>query len=252
MRQRGKEGNTGRRNEIEKKRFMVGLVQLKHVGPASCVSFGSALSSALSCLWRISHPDIRRACRLNASTAAVEDVTARTVVVRPLRSHHKFLKNRTMTLKILLASLLIAVTTSSVLSSSEDHHRVPSRSHRIDQFVWPVWYRDRLPHARHNRPDDERVVRETTTTTRSPWTPRPQVLTTRSPQQINSASRHTEQRMLEQKFNGAVAMAETDGTRAIAYAGYHGNHRHQPKEMGTQSFQPITTTVPTYTRHHSG
>ncbi|XP_039304472.1 epidermal growth factor-like protein 7 isoform X2 [Solenopsis invicta] len=158
-----------------------------------------------------------------------------------------------MTLKILLASFLIAATTSSVLSSSEDHHRVPPRNHKIDQFIWPVWYRDRLPHARHDRLDDERVSRETTTSTRSPWTPqRSQVSTTRSPQQINSASRHIEQRMLKQKFNGVVAMAETGGTRAIAYAGYHGNHRHQPREMGPQSFQPVTTTVPTYTRHHSG
>ena len=196
-------------------------------------------------------PDIRRACReLNASTVAVEDVTARTVV-RTLRSHHKFLKSRTMTLKILLESLLIAAVTSSVLSSSEDHHRVLLRNHRI---VLPVWYHDRLPHPRHDYlDDDKRIVQETTTTTmKNPWTLRPQVSTTRSSQQINSASRHIEQRMLEQKFNGAVAMAENGGTRAIAYAGYHGNHRHQPREMGTQGFQPISTTVPTYTRHHSG
>ncbi|XP_024888625.1 uncharacterized protein LOC112465346 isoform X1 [Temnothorax curvispinosus] len=155
-----------------------------------------------------------------------------------------------MTLKILLASLLIAATTSSVPPSLEDHHGIPSRSHRI---VWPLWYRDRLPHARHDRLDDKLVVRETTTTARSPWTPRPQVSTTRSPQQINSASGHLEQRMLEQKFNGAVAMVENGGTRAIAYAGYHSNHRqHQPREMGAQGFQPITTTVPTYAKHHSG
>lgn len=156
-----------------------------------------------------------------------------------------------MTLKILLASLLIAATTSSVLSSLEDHHGIPSRSHRI---VWPVWYRDRLPHAKHDRLDDKRVVQETTTTTaRSPWTSRPQISTTRSPRdQINLASRHMEQRMLEQKFN-AVAIVENGGTRATAYAGYHGNHhQHQPREMGTQGFQPITTTIPTYTRHHSG
>lgn len=193
-------------------------------------------------------PDIRQACReLNVSTVTVEDVTARTVIVRTSRSHHKFLKSRTMTLKILLASLLIAATTSSALSSSEDHHRVPARNHRI---VWPVWYRDRLLHVRHDRFDDERV-QETTTTTRNPWTPQPQITTTRSPQQINSASRHIEQRMLE-KFNGAMAMAENDGTRAIAYAGYHGNHQYQPREMGMQGFQPITTTVPTYTRYHPG
>ncbi|XP_018360733.1 PREDICTED: uncharacterized protein LOC108759677 [Trachymyrmex cornetzi] len=155
-----------------------------------------------------------------------------------------------MTLKILLEILLIAAATSSVLSSSEDHHRVLLRSHRI---VLPVWYHNRLPHARHDHLDNEGVVRETTTTTmKNPWTLRSQVSTTKSSQQINSASRHIEQRMLEQKFNGAVAMAENGGTRAIAYAGYHGNHRHQPREMGTQGYQPISTTVPTYTRHHSG
>ncbi|KYN40195.1 Epidermal growth factor-like protein 7 [Trachymyrmex septentrionalis] len=155
-----------------------------------------------------------------------------------------------MTLKILLESLLIAAATSSVLSSSEDHHRVLLRSHKT---VLPVWYHDRLPHAKHHL-DDERIVQETTTTTtmKNPWTLRPQISTTRSSQQINSASRHIEQRILEQKFNGAVAMAENGGTRAIAYAGYHGNHRHQPKEMSTQGFQLISTTVPTYTRHHSG
>ncbi|KYQ51240.1 Epidermal growth factor-like protein 7 [Trachymyrmex zeteki] len=202
------------------------------------------------------YPSSDRACReLNASTVAVEDVTARTVVVRTSHSHHKFSKSRTMTLKILL-SLLIAATTCSVLSSSEDHPRVLLRSHRI---VLPVWYHDRLPHARHDHLDDERIVRETTTTTttttttKNPWTLRPQVSTTRSSQQINSASRHMEQWMLEQKFNGAVAMAENGGTRTIAYTGYHhGNHRHQPREMGTQGFQSISTTVPTYTRHHSG
>jgi len=155
-----------------------------------------------------------------------------------------------MTLKILLESLLIAAATSSVLSSSEDHHRVLLRSHKT---VLPVWYHDRLPHAKYHL-DDERIVQETTTTTtmKNPWTLRPQISTTRSSQQINSASRHIEQRILEQKFNGAVAMAENGGTRAIAYAGYHGNHRHQPKEMSTQGFQLISTTVPTYTRHHSG
>lgn len=225
---------------------MVGLVQLKHVGPASYVWFGSGLS----CPWRISHwISVEPVANLtNASTAAVEDVTAR-IIVRTSRSRHKFLKSRTMTLKILLASLLIAATTSFVLSSSEDHHGIPSRSHRI---VWPVWYRDRQPHASHDRPDDKHLVRETTTP-RGPWTPRPQVSTTRSPQQINSASRHAEQRILEQKFNGAVAMVENSGTRAIAYAGYHGSHhQHHLRETDTQGFQLITTTVPTFTRHHSG
>lgn len=155
-----------------------------------------------------------------------------------------------MTLKVLLASLLIAATTGSVLPSSEDHHGISSRSHRM---VWPVWYRDRQPHARHDRLDDKRAVRETTTAVRTPWTPRPQVSTTRSPQQINSASRHPEQRMVEQKFNGAVAMVANGGTRAIAYAGYHGNHhQHHLRETDTQGFQLITTTVPTFTRHHSG
>lgn len=147
-----------------------------------------------------------------------------------------------MDLKILLACLLIA---GSVLASPEDHHRLHS-SHRV---VWPVWYRDRLLHARHDRPDDERrdVVRETTTT-KGPWTPlRPQVSATRSPQQINSASRHH----VEHKF-GVVTITEHGGTRATAYASYQSNHRHQPREAVTQNYQLVPTTAPTYTRHHAG
>ncbi|XP_011267023.1 protein HEG [Camponotus floridanus] len=141
-----------------------------------------------------------------------------------------------MALKILLACLLIAMA-SSAPSSPKDHHRLPS--HRV---VWPAWYRDRLLHARH----DEHRARETTTT-RAPWTPL-QVSATRSPQQINSVSRHHH---TEHKF-GVVTIAEHDGTRATAYAGYHGDHRHQPREAVTQSYQLAPTAAPTYTRYHAG
>ncbi|EZA60754.1 Low-density lipoprotein receptor-related protein 1B [Ooceraea biroi] len=159
-----------------------------------------------------------------------------------------------MALKIPLAYLLIAIAASLALSSSDDHHhRVPPHNHR---FAWPVWYRDRLLHTRHGHPNDERVVpgTSTVTTTRSPWTVRPQVPTTRSPHQVNPVLRHhVGQRTLEHKFSGgAVAMAKYDGTRAIAYASYHDNHRHQPREAVTQSYQLVPTTAPTYTRHHSG
>lgn len=151
-----------------------------------------------------------------------------------------------MALKILLACLFIAATASSAPSSPEDHHRLPSHSHRV---VWPVWYRDRLLHARHDRPDDEHSVVRETTTTRGPWTPlRPQVSATRSPQQINSVSRHHH---VEHKL-GVVTIAEHGGTRATAYAGYHDNHRHQPREAVTQSYQLVPTTAPTYTRYHTG
>ncbi|XP_032690189.1 latent-transforming growth factor beta-binding protein 2 [Odontomachus brunneus] len=156
-----------------------------------------------------------------------------------------------MALKILLTCWFIANTACPALSSPEDHHRVPSRSdHRV---VWPAWYRDRLLHARHDRSGDGRVAPETTTS-RSPWTSRAQVTATRSPspQQPDSWHHHMEQRTLEHNFSGAVAMTEHGGTRAIAYAGYHGNHRHQPAEVVTQSYQLIPTTAPTYTRHHPG
>ncbi|XP_011153397.1 latent-transforming growth factor beta-binding protein 4 [Harpegnathos saltator] len=161
-----------------------------------------------------------------------------------------------MALKILLACWLIATTASPALSSPEDHHRVPSRGdHRV---VWPAWYRDRLLHAKHERvSEDGRVVPETSTA-RSPWTSRPQVSTaarSQSPQQPQSTRRHhVEQRTLEQNLSsvGAVVMTEHGGTRAIAYAGYHGNHRHQAREAVTQSYQLIPTTAPTYTRHHPG
>lgn len=159
-----------------------------------------------------------------------------------------------MALKILLACWLIATFTASpALSSSEDHHRASSRGdHRV---VWPAWYRERLLRARHDHPNDGHVVQETTTA-RSPWTSRPQMMaTTRSPQapqQASSRHHHVEQRTLEHNFSGAVAMTEHGGTRAIAYAGYHGNHRHQPREAVTQSYQLIPTTASTYTRHHPG
>ncbi|XP_029164950.1 protein HEG homolog 1 [Nylanderia fulva] len=143
-----------------------------------------------------------------------------------------------MALEILLACLLIIAT-----ASPEDHHRSPSHSsHRV---VWPVWYRDRLLHVRHDRQDD---VRETTTT-RAPWIPsRPQLSATRSPQQINPlASRHHH---VEHKLG--VVITEQGDTRATAYAGYQGNHRHQSREAVTQSYQLVPTTPPTYTRHHAG
>lgn len=164
-----------------------------------------------------------------------------------------------MALKIsLVVCLLITIIASLALSSSEDHHhhhhhRVPPQNHR--SATWPVWYHDRLLHARHAHPNDERVASGTTTTTmKSPWTVRPQVPATRSPQQVNPAPRHhVGQRTLEHKSSsGAVAMAKYDGTRAIAYASYHDNHRHQSREAVTQSYQLVPTTAPTYTRHHSG
>ncbi|XP_014471142.1 PREDICTED: protocadherin Fat 4 [Dinoponera quadriceps] len=136
-----------------------------------------------------------------------------------------------MALKVLLACWIVA---SPALSSPED--RIPGHS----GVVWPAWYRDRLQHARHD------VVPETSTA-RNPW--RPQA--TRLAQRTNSRH-HVEQRTLEHNFSGAVAMTEHGGTKAIAYASYHGNHRHQPREDVTQSYQLIPTTAPTYTRHHSG
>lgn len=68
-----------RDGERRRERLMVGLVPAAEArGPRFVyLSFGSALSSALSCSWRIfSYPDVRR--ELSASTAeVVEDVTAR-------------------------------------------------------------------------------------------------------------------------------------------------------------------------------
>lgn len=183
-------------------------------------------------------------------------MTARRLVIRTPRDCHKcdkLPKSSMMAPKILLLACLlitIAARSSALSSSPEDHYRLSSHNRRI---VWPVWYRDRLLHARHNRPDDERPVVRETTTTRSPRTARSQVSATRLPQQADSAPRHhVEQRTLEHKTGGAVAMAEYGDTRAIAYAGYHSNHRHQPRDAVTQNYQLVPTTVPTYTRHHSG
>ncbi|XP_057329493.1 uncharacterized protein LOC130670214 isoform X2 [Microplitis mediator] len=46
-----------------------------------------------------------------------------------------------------------------------------------------------------------------------------------------------------EKFT-AVAVAEYSGTRAVAYAGYNNNNQDQ--------YAVYTTTIPSYTRHHSG
>lgn len=208
---------------------MVGLVPAAEARGPRFVSRSVVLSVVFSAAQRI-------------SLAAVEDVTARgTLVVVRTRDRHKYDKSLVepdaMALKILLACLLIAMA-SSVPSSPEDHHRLPS--HRV---VWPAWYRDRLLHARH---DEHRAIRETTTT-RGPWSPL-QVSATRSPQQINSVSRH---HRAEHKF-GVVTIAEQDGTRATAYAGYRDDHRHQPREAVTQTYQLAPTAAPTYTRYHAG
>ncbi|XP_003702433.1 epidermal growth factor-like protein slowdown [Megachile rotundata] len=72
-----------------------------------------------------------------------------------------------------------------------------------------------------------------------------------------SARHHGELRVHQQRPGNskpeklsAVAVAEYGGTRAIAYAGYHNNHRHQPRDV-TQSYH-ITSTQATYTRYHPG
>lgn len=253
--------NTGSRNETEKKTdsWWGWFTSSWSTWALLRVSRSVVSSVSLSAWpWRILAPDVHRTCRgLETSDTVLARASMmwrhRLPVVNldaivTSREFSRIRKSQTMAPKILLASLLIAISrvvpASSALSP-DDHHLSPSHNHKI---LWPVWYRDRLLNARQHRQDDEQRTVQETTTARSSWTPR--IFTTRLSQVTTAPRHHVDHRTLDQKFSGAVAMADYDGTRTIAYAGYHGNHRHQPRE--TQSSYQVPTTVPTYTRHYSG
>ncbi|XP_076665417.1 epidermal growth factor-like protein slowdown [Andrena cerasifolii] len=133
-----------------------------------------------------------------------------------------------------------------------DHHAFTS--HKV---FWPFWYHEKLARSRHDR--DGRSFQQPTAKS---WTRQDffgdKPTSTVAPADA-APSYHVEKGVHDQrpgaskpeKFS-AVAVAEYSGTRAIAYAGYHNNHRHQPREAPVQSYQHLATTPSTYTRHHPG
>ncbi|KAG7203454.1 hypothetical protein KM043_013517 [Ampulex compressa] len=157
----------------------------------------------------------------------------------------------------LIAWILLACTAIVPSGSEQLADERHAATHRM---VWPLWYHERIARARHEH-DARLIPREATT--RSPWSRedlagRTSSTTTRSPQS-KGVRHHVEHRFVEQRPTtarsekySAVAVAEYSGTRAVAYAGYHNNHRHQSREAVTQAYQRAATTAPTYTRHHPG
>ncbi|CAK9810229.1 Epidermal growth factor-like protein 7 [Anthophora quadrimaculata] len=154
--------------------------------------------------------------------------------------------------KILLMCIFLIL---SIITLKIGHVTGDQREYTNQRLLWPVWFHENLARARHDR--DGRSFPATQTNS---WNRNDLLLdrasSTVAPQ-TGASRHHVDQRVHEQRISkpekfSAVAVAEYGGTRAIAYAGYHNNHRHQPREAVTQSYQHLTTTPSTYTKHHPG
>ncbi|XP_029051203.2 uncharacterized protein LOC114879936 isoform X1 [Osmia bicornis bicornis] len=142
-------------------------------------------------------------------------------------------------------SLLVLPIEIVSIEHASSSDRYDSSSHRL---IWPIWFHEKLSRIRHDR--DSRSSQQHLFPER--------FTSTIAPQSVGSRH-HVEQRVHQQRSGttkpeklSTIAVAEYGGTRAIAYAGYHNNHRHQPRETVTQSYPHLTTTPSTYTRHHPG
>ncbi|XP_050575426.1 uncharacterized protein LOC126915088 [Bombus affinis] len=158
--------------------------------------------------------------------------------------------------KILLtcAFFILPTAIASIEHTANDHRDFTN--HRL---TWPVWpYHEKFTRSRHEH-DDRSFQQQGTVNNwirndlfeRSSSTIAP-LQTTASGVRHRVEQRVYEQRTSKPEKFSAVAVADYTGTRAIAYAGYHNNHRHQPREVVTQGYQHHTTTPATYTRHHPG
>ncbi|KAK1128266.1 hypothetical protein K0M31_002736 [Melipona bicolor] len=157
---------------------------------------------------------------------------------------------------LLICTFLLAlpVTIASNERTTNDY-----RDFANHKLIWPVWpYREKLPHARHDR--DGRTGFQQATTGVNNWSrndPFPERSSSTIAPLLIGGFRHRVEHRVEQRISkpekfSAVAVAEYAGARAIAQASYHNNHRHQPREAVTQNYQHHTTTPATYTRHHPG
>ncbi|XP_017762239.1 PREDICTED: uncharacterized protein LOC108552287 [Eufriesea mexicana] len=156
--------------------------------------------------------------------------------------------------KILLACAFLAlpIAITSIERLASDHRETSLAGHRL---IWPVWFHEKFAHARHDR--DGRSFQQATPNN---WSRNDvyaeRTSSTVAPPQAGGPRHRVEQRVHEQRTSkpekfSALAVAEYTGTRAIAYAGYRNNHRHQPREAVTQGYHH-TTTPATYARHHPG
>lgn len=152
----------------------------------------------------------------------------------------------TLSLVILQAIVLVVSSADREVRVNESFHRggVPQIGTR--KIIWPHWSRERWARVQERENDWNRLWNykndvdvETTIATA------PTIGSSMRPVVRTNATR-------PDKF-GAIAVAEYAGTRAIAYAGFHEDHRHRAlPETATRDYQRILTTTPTYTRHHSG
>nr|KAF7416884.1 hypothetical protein H0235_011415 [Vespula pensylvanica] len=151
----------------------------------------------------------------------------------------------TLSLVILQAIVLVVSSTDRETRVNESFHgRVSQIGTR--KIIWPHLFRERWARVQEREHDWNRLWNykndddvETTIATA------PTIGSSMRPIVRSNATR-------PDKF-GAIAVAEYAGTRAIAYAGFHEDHRHRAlSEATTRGYQRILTTTPTYTRHHSG
>ncbi|XP_076620655.1 epidermal growth factor-like protein slowdown [Colletes latitarsis] len=155
--------------------------------------------------------------------------------------------------KILLACasiVLLAIEVASVDRVAGDH-----RGYTSHRLIFPLWYHEKLARTRHDR--DARSFQQTTAKSWSRQEHVPERYTSTIAPQTGAPRHHVDHRFHEQRPGSSKqekfsAVAEYSGTRAVTYAGYHNNHRHQPREAVTQSYQHLATTPTTYTKHHPG
>ncbi|XP_017878708.1 uncharacterized protein LOC108624132 [Ceratina calcarata] len=147
--------------------------------------------------------------------------------------------------RIVLACSLLVL---SIGRASTGEHR--SEFAGRGGLALPLWFHEKLARTRHDGRDvvDDRSRDDLTVGSSTTVAPHVPGLARRH---VDQQRVHEQRASRSEKFS-AVAVAEYSGTRAIAYAGFHNNHRHQPSDAATQSYHHHTTTPATYTRHHPG
>ncbi|XP_015183388.1 PREDICTED: uncharacterized protein LOC107070059 [Polistes dominula] len=170
----------------------------------------------------------------------------------------------TLSSLVILHAIVTAVSSNDRETRVKNDHFHGGISHTIQnrQVVWPHWFRERqsrLQDRKHewnhfesykndnNYNNDDDV--ETTIAVA------PTIGGTSSIGYSSFGSIVRPNATTRSDKFGAIAVAEYSGTRAIAYAGFHDDHRHHsyPETPVTRGYQRILTTTPaTYTRHHSG
>ncbi|XP_014609351.1 PREDICTED: uncharacterized protein LOC106789554 [Polistes canadensis] len=162
---------------------------------------------------------------------------------------------------VILHAIVIAVSSIDRETRVKEDHFLGGISHNIQnrQVVWPHWFRERQSRIQQDRKHDWNRFRsykndDDDDDIETSIAVAPTIGSSIGYSPIGSILRHNNATKSD-KF-GAIAVAEYSGTRAIAYAGFHDDHRHRvyPETPVTRGYQQIltTTTPTTYTRHHSG